>query len=554
MSDNAESTNTPSVAPDPNPAAGPEIIVGSANSPADGSAPTAAPPPKPRGYTWLFILLMAAAVVLLAVVVYILLQSSHRSAQTVKRDIPSLNYGLAGGPLTATYPLGGGPTSAALMTEVNAQLFEGLVGYQNQTKVVPLLATDWFTTNDTTWIFNLRQGVQFHSGRAMTAQDVKASLDYAVVHRGSATAAPALALAATIKEVDVANDYQVKIITNGPDPTLLNRLAGLYVFDTQATLGDPNAGTGPYIIKPGTKPSATTMDLAAFDNYWGGHVYTRSVHLVTMTDAAQLGAAASQGQFDLAGDLPDGQLAKLHDYRTINVQAPAVAYLGLNASRPGSPLQVLAARQAAAEAMNVSAILQAGGRHGQAASQLVPLLVAGHDPSIKTITYDPGQAKRLLATAGNAAVPLTLAYAAGDDKPATEIASELNAAGFNVKTLAEPDAATLANVARAGLADLFYASYNSPIPDGLDILNNTALGTAGYDNSKVDQLAQQAAMTLDQAARARLLQKIAVQLAKDVPDVPLYIPVRDYALTQPYNLRVDIPNAEAGVYFWQAYR
>lgn len=496
----------------------------------------------------LLLLLVAAAI---AVAAIYLLRPATKTAVVTKQDIPLLNYGLSDGTLTDTYPLGTNSTS--IMTQVNAQLFEGLVRYQQQTKIVPLLATSWFNPNDTTWVFNLRQGVKFHSGRSLTAQDVKYSLDYAVAHQSDENAAAALALASTIKEVDVAGTYQVKILTDGPDPTLLNRLANLYVFDSKSKLGDPDAGTGPYVLKPNTKPTAASMDLVAINNYWGGHVYTRALHIGAETDTTKLGTDTAAGKFDLAGDLPNNELAKIHDYKTINVEDLGVAFVGLNTLKAGSPLQTLAVRQAAAYALNIPEILKAGGIRGEPASQLVPPAILGHDPSIKDTPYNPTKAKELLASVSNSAMPLTLSYATGDDKQVAEIAKELNVVGFHVTLSQQPDISTLIGVALGGQTDMFYASYTSDVLDGLDIISSIVVGNKDYDNAQVDSLADQASSTLDPSTRIKLLQQIARQIAKDVPDIPLYSQTRSYALMKPYNVQVDIPSTEAGVYFWQVY-
>src|SRR4029453_17430967 len=57
-------------------------------------------------------------------------------------------------------------------------MYEQLTRYNAETQQVdPLLATEWTTTDDgTTWRFTIRDGVRFHSGRRMTADDVKASI------------------------------------------------------------------------------------------------------------------------------------------------------------------------------------------------------------------------------------------------------------------------------------------------------------------------------------------------------------------------------------------
>lgn len=518
-----------------------------------GDRPIAASePPKSGGSKWLWIILAVVVVAALAAGAYMLMRPANKSASTVKKDIPLINYGLSDGTLTATYPLGG--TDTSIMFQVNSQLFEGLVGFKNETQIVPLLATNWYNPNDTTWVFNLRQGVKFHNGKSFTAQDVKSSLDYAIAHQNDPNPTSSLSLASTIKQVDVNSTYQVKITTDGPDPTLLNRLAQLYIFDTKATLGDPNAGTGPYILKPGTKPTETSMDLVAIDNYWGGHVYTKAVHIGAVTDTSKLGSETAQGQFDIAGDLPNDQLAKIHSSRVLNVPDLGISFLGLNTEKAASPLSNLAARQAVAYALNIPAILRASGARGEQASQLIPTAIPGHDPSITNTPYNPTKARELLATVKNAATPVTLSYPSGDETKAAEMVKELDAVGFNVQLSKQPDISTAVNVDFSGQVDLYYLSYTSNILDGLDILGSLTTGNKVYDNPQNDNLANQASSTLDPSTRIKLLQQMSRQIAKDIPDVPLFTQTRSYVLMKPYHLSVDLPSTEAGLYFWQIYQ
>ncbi|HEY5442110.1 MAG TPA: ABC transporter substrate-binding protein [Candidatus Saccharimonadales bacterium] len=501
---------------------------------------------------WLFVLivlLIAAAIA--GGVAYS--KHTNKPAAAAKKDIPYLRYGTdETADLTQVYPTEAVDTDTT--TQVNTQLFEGLVRYQEGTKIVPLLATSWSNPDDTTWVFNLQHGVKFHNGRTMTATDVKKSLDYAVAHQNDNSGATLLSLASTIKEVQAVNPYQVKITTDGPDPVLLNRLAYLYVFDTSAKTGDPDAGTGPYVVKPGSKPTANSLDLTAYNSYWGGHIYTRAVH-IQVAGNDQLAADTNKGQFDIAGDFTSQQLTQIKHYRPITIQDLGITFLGLNTVKASSPLSSLAARQAASYALNIPAILKAGGLSGTQASQLIPPAIPGYDPSIHNIPYNPAKAKQLLATVPNAATQITLSYPKGDDGQVIEIAKELNAVGFNVKTDALPDLDTLVNVGLSGQTDMFYLGDSTSTLDGLALFNDIVIAAdKDYSNPTVTKLADQAGTTLDPAARIALLQKISQQVANDVSDIPLFNDTRTVALTKPYHVQVDIPSIEAGVYFWQIYQ
>lgn len=478
--------------------------------------------------------------------------SRNRDKAPVKQDIPSLSYAVREAGMQVNYP---NNTNSSSSDQVLTQLFEGLVRYQNQTKIVPLLATGWTNPDNNDWVFTLRQGAKFHSGRPFTSADVKSSLDYAVAHQSDEDGSTTMALASTIKSVTTMGAYKVKITTDGPDPTLLNRLASLFITDSKAKVGDPDAGTGPYIIKPGTTPSGTAVSLKAVNDYWGGHVYTREVKFIGVTDVSKLTSATAAGKYDIAGFFPVSEISKLHPVQTVVAQDAGVSFLGLNTHRPGSPLTSLAARQAVSYALDVPAIMKAGGVDGEQASQLIPTTIPGHDPSIANVSQNLEKAKKLLATVPNASAPITLSYGETVSGAAQEIAKELTAAGFTVKTQPESSINALVGIALSGKTDMYHLSYDSDILDGLDIIDSLVLGNANFSDDSITALATQASSVLDPATRIHLLQQIEQKIAAQVPDVPLYTQTLTFVVTKHYkNITNDIPTTQAGLYLWKVYQ
>jgi peptide/nickel transport system substrate-binding protein len=554
--------NTQSVSPEPAP-----ITPGSETPPPPSTAPEApiqqgssSSSPTKKSHKKLVFIVLIIAILVVAGVAYAL-SVRNKNNSNGKKDIPYLTYGIQdSGDITPTYPVD--TENSSDITLINSQLFEGLVRYEDQIKIQPALATSWSNPNNTTWIFNLRHGVQFHTGHTMTATDVKYSLDYAIAHQGEEDNSTILALADGISKVSIVNPYQVKITTDGPDAVLLNQLANLYIVDSKARLGDPNAGTGPYNIKPGSvKPNATTLDLVAFNNYWGGHVYTRAVHFQEWATVNQLVNATIAGKADLtgAGDFTNAQLAKIKAkvqyYRPVTISDLGVTYLELNLEKSGSPLQTLAARQAMTYALNIPAILKAGGLTGTQVSQVIPQTLPGYDPSIKNPPYDPAKAEQLLATVPNVKAPLTIYYGAGDTGQVAEIAKELNAVGFNVKAVAVDDFNAFLSQLAAGQGDMFFLSYDTNTLDGLDMINNTVAGTANYTSPELTSLINQASSTIDPTTRIATLQKAEQLIANQLPTIALFTQTRTYTVTKPYVTNVNLPGGtDSGVYLYQVYQ
>lgn len=514
------------------------------------------PPQQPPGSSkkkWIILGIVVVVIVIVMLVAAEIIKSrSNNSTNTTKKDIPVLNFALLESGGVPQYPLNYSYSNDTVL--VALQLFEGLVGYQDQTKIVPSLATSWYNTNNTTWVFNLRHNVKFHSGRTMTAQDVKYSLDYAVAHQNEDGDNSTFTVASSIKNVAVAGSYKVVITTTQPDAVLLSQLGVLGIIDSHAKLGSYDAGTGPYIVKPGTTPNVNSIDLVASNNYWGGHVYTRAVNIRLFNSPNQMAAATAKREFDLAGDFSKSQLNEIKPYATLGVPDQGLNYIGLDTEKKDSPLQSIAARQAVAYALDIPVILKAAGIPAQQASQIVPLALPGHNPAIVNTPYDPAKAKQLLSTVSNASLPLTFAYPTGEAIQVALITKELDAVGFNIQPILVNNFNDFLDATAAGQYDIFTEADTSATVDGLDLLTDLLVGNQYYNNNQVNNLLNEAGSTLNASTRINDMQQVATVVAAEKPIIPLYTQIRTYALTKPYVVKADLPDLYTSVYFWKVYQ
>jgi ABC-type transport system substrate-binding protein len=154
----------------------------------------------------------------------------------------------------------------------------------------------------------------------------------------------------------------------------------------------------------------------------------------------------------------------------------------------------------------------------------------------------------------NAAAPITMYYPGGDEGEATEMATELNAVGFNVKAIEVNDFNTFLSQVADGQGDIFFLAYTTDTLDGLDMINNTVAGTQNYTSTELNTLISQAGSTLDPTTRIATLQKLEQLVATDIPTIALYTQVRTYVLTKPYVVNVSLPSTFTGTYFYQVYQ
>ena len=132
----------------------------------------------------------------------------------------------------------------------------------------PLLASSWEQIDDLTWEFVLREGVTFHEGEQLTADDVKASLELATGFSGES----AYTLYWVPVEVEVIDPLRVRLRTEQPFGPMLVALGWYAPILSAAWLGgDPDQlstqpnGTGPFRL---VEDAVEIKTMEANLDYW----------------------------------------------------------------------------------------------------------------------------------------------------------------------------------------------------------------------------------------------------------------------------------------------
>ena len=108
----------------------------------------------------------------------------------------------------------------------NSYVYEPLVAYDADFKVVPALATEWTQVSPTLYRFKLREGVKFHDGSNFTADDAVFS-----IHRAMAPTSNYKAYTTGIKEARKVDDHTIEIETSAPNPVLLRQLPNVFIMN-----------------------------------------------------------------------------------------------------------------------------------------------------------------------------------------------------------------------------------------------------------------------------------------------------------------------------------
>ena len=244
--------------------------------------------------------------------------------------------------------------AAAIDEVVYANIFEGLTRFGPDGSIMPGLAASWDLSEDgTTYTFALREGVTFHDGSAMTAEDVVFTLDRARAE-GSVNAQPALF--ANIVSVDAPDDLTVVVTLDGPDGAFPFDMAWGDAVIVAPESAETNAttpiGTGPFRFENWAQ--GDRVDLVRYDDYWGDPVALEAASFRFISDPNATFAALMAGDVDAFPNFPAPEtLAQFEADPRFNVivgSTEGETILAMN--NAAAPLDDIRVRQAIAHAIN----------------------------------------------------------------------------------------------------------------------------------------------------------------------------------------------------------
>src|SRR5690606_10660303 len=154
---------------------------------------------------------------------------------------------------------------------VNDNIYEALLNRDQDMNLTPHLATEYRQVDESTWEFNLREGISYHNGQPFNADAVVYSVKRIIDPELNSEQ---LSFFATIADAVKVDDYTVQIITNGPDPILPARMYWMKMVEPSHAQGDPDTfattpiGTGPYKFVSWNR--GVEVVLEANEDYWGG--------------------------------------------------------------------------------------------------------------------------------------------------------------------------------------------------------------------------------------------------------------------------------------------
>ena len=195
------------------------------------------------------------------------------------------------------------PISPNRFAETNLMLYSRLVRDDTDGMIVPDLAEEWSASPDAKiWTFKLREGVTFHNGNPLTAEDIVFSL---MRTQSEAIDSPLKGGLSLIESVEALDDLtaQVTLSSSHADFPLLLIDYRMRILDAETcnndldTLCESGIGTGPFKLVE-LDPLATTT-VERFEDYWEGPAHVENIEIIAIADQQAKISALQAGQIDI---------------------------------------------------------------------------------------------------------------------------------------------------------------------------------------------------------------------------------------------------------------
>jgi peptide/nickel transport system substrate-binding protein len=441
-------------------------------------------------------------------------------------------------------------------------LFDGLMGYEPGTTDLrnELAESHEVSQDGTVHTFTLKDGITFHNGREITAEDVKYSLERVT---NPQTQSPGAGFFGMIEGFDtwnagegeglsgvrVIDDKTVEITLSRPDATfghvMALNFASIVPKEAVEELGqdfgrDP-VGSGAYRLAEWTPGQQLVFE--RFEEYHreGVPKLDRIVFQLGLDPTVAL-LRVQQGDADIPGDqIPPAQFLQVMNdpAEAENVVEGGQLHTGyVTMNTQMAPFDDPAVRKAVNMAINKDRIVRMINNRAVPANQPLPPTMPGYAEAYEGYAHDPEAARAMLEEAGLDLPVQTELYVMNTDpnpRIAQAIQQDLAAIGIEAEIRSLAQANVIAAGGEADQAPMIWSGGMAWIADFPDPSNfyGPILGCAGavqggwnwswYCNEELDQRAAEAdAMVGDPAAREEAWRQIYLDIMEDAPWAPVF--------------------------------
>lgn len=420
---------------------------------------------------------------------------------------------------------------------------EMLVTIDENMKIIPMLAKDWAMSGDgKTVTFELREGVLFHNGKEMKAEDVKYSIERFMAE------ASRKGEFSMVDSVEAAGDYTVVFHLKSPSGVFMASLANPFnpavimpsgLAEEQGGKVTNPVGTGPFVFEKWEqgkqlvlKRFADYQPAAGEPSGFGGEkkAYVDEIVFKPISEPSVLITALETGEIDLAIDVPPKDVNYLDGKEGIEVSAkPSMNWGMLQFGMNKPPFDDPKMRQAVAYAIDKQEIVEVAtwGMGQPASSPVFPESEWYSDAHAWDYQQDLEKAKQLVAESGYNGEPVVISTSKAYDhheKTAMVLQNQLKNIGLNVEVETLEWASFISDRWVTGDYNLLNG-HITPRPDPNQIYYaylHSSSSYNGYKSEAMDALLEKGIAEVDFEERKKVYDEVQQLLQEDMSFMAVY--------------------------------
>ena len=393
----------------------------------------------------------------------------------------------------------------------------------------PSLVTGYELLSDTEWKFTLREGVKFHNGETMTADDVKASMEYAKNDYSALTNI----YTSWWSNIEVVDAQTFIITTNDVYAKTLNDLTRIKVvpkslIDSGNDFNQNPVGSGPYKFVNWTLGDSLSFE--AFEEYWGGAPAIKEMTWRIIPEGSSRTIALEAGEIDFIVEVETNDLSRLETTEGISVvNQTGTNFTFMMINNEVAPFDNQDFRHALNCAVDKDSVVEVAlNGAGTGIFWQTPSVLSGYSEE-NLDSYDLELAKQHLEASGIDPSTVTFSCICSDDtkrRAGEVIQASLQELGITME-LESMDLATYLSVTAEGDYEAAIGGYTSSDMMSFieGVFHSKSINGSNLtrtNDPEIDSLYDLATTQLDAAERTATLEQCSSALNVRCPQVPLY--------------------------------
>jgi peptide/nickel transport system substrate-binding protein len=412
-------------------------------------------------------------------------------------------------------------------------MFNSLVRRDESSEIVPDLAEGWDLLDPLTYVFHLKDGIRFHDGSDLDAEDVVYT--FRTVMDGTIRTAKRGSFQ-LVESVEALDPLTVQFTLSEPFAPFLWNLSspaiGIVPTGASNRFADHPIGTGPFAFEHYVRDSEIL--LSSNPDYFGEPPLLDALRFKIVPEAIVRALELRKGSVDIAlTSLPPDMVETLQTeahLEVLNSEGTNYQYLAFNLEDP--LFSDVRLRRAIAHGIDREAIVRYLWRNqARLASSVLPPENWAYAGDVPTYPYDPERARSILREAGYDRINFT--YRTSTDETGLLVASVLQeqfrALGIEMQIRSNEFATLFADIVSGNfqMYSLRWIGGNND-PDMFNLIFHSAMvppngaNRGRYSNPDVDRWIELARRETDRDTRVRYYAQIQKALAVDLPYINLW--------------------------------